>query len=113
MLERLYSGVFDNPNAPAVNDVIDMWFDDANMHGWYTGSPQDICGTGETSSSTYIGVIAAGGTLHVWESSACFTWDEPMALGQFAPFTAVGAPAISDIQASFICNGTFFIVTQD
>jgi len=88
-------------DPPVPTSVKAGYVDLANANGWLSGDPSALCGAGSTTIGPNLGAFTTGSQLYAYEAGSCFEFYDHMPVSQFPPFTASGAPTVSEIVAAF------------
>ncbi len=101
--------------APDPTQLVSMYLDLSNDHGWVNDTLVTACGSGVGDVVGY-SVSLTSSLLHLLEIGNCFDFYDQMSYSAFAPFASSvsGRPALSEIRGTFYYDttDTLYVVTQ-
>jgi hypothetical protein len=103
VVDAPFGADWSTPSAPNPALIRVGWLAGDNDAGWVTGSPQTLCETPSTRTTTYIAFVTDT-AVHISDST-CGAFYPPIPHESFAPFTLPGAPMLAGVAAGFYSGG--------
>jgi hypothetical protein len=115
VLADVAAAATDVTNLVFPNQLVSMYVDLSNDHGWVNDTLVSACGSG-TGNVVGHGISLTSSLLHLQELGNCFDFYDQMSFSAFAPFaTSVSErPLLSEISGTFYYDttNTLYVVTQ-
>lgn len=103
VVEAPFGADWSTPSAPNPALIRLGWLAGDNDAGWVTGSPQTLCETASTRTTTYIAFVTDT-AVHISDST-CGAFYPPIPHTSFVPFTLPGTPMLASVAAGFYNGG--------